>query len=254
MEQQRKYNPFDTKDYFIIEKNGKRYFKYNNLELELCKDGFIPKSGLLFDMVMNEEICKGKDVLDLGCGYLGILGVIAHFNGAKNVNSIDYDPKCIEWFNKLIKENNLEHMNCFLSNYYEKISQDQKYDIVLANPPQMPMKEGSLHDSGGEDGRIFILDIMKQTINYLKENGSLYILLFDFLGIDVRTSSQESLVEIATKIGYQNSEIMFEAIKSIKPGSVTWESIPHINSIYPLYDFVTGDNVECKIKILRLDK
>ena len=77
------YNPFNTKDYIISNRDSKRYFQYKDLSLEICKGGYIPKSGLLYDMILNEKICSGSEVLDLGCGYLGILGIISYANKRK---------------------------------------------------------------------------------------------------------------------------------------------------------------------------
>ena len=251
MESIKKYNPFNTKDYYIIEKEGKKYFNYKNMLLELCDSGYVPKSGLLYDEVLTEESCKDKDVLDLGCGYLGILGLIAYSNGAKSVDSIDCDTECVKWFNKLIKENRLNSVKCFASDYYQNVN--RRYDMILANPPQMPMLNGSVHDSGGIDGRKYILQILKESIPHLKDKGDLYLLLFDFLGLDKRTGDMPSLLEISKDFGYQASEELCSVDKIIKPGSVTEESIPHINSIYPYYDFGEEDK-KCKIKILKFRK
>lgn len=251
MERIEKYNPFNTRDYYIIEKEGKKYFNYKNALLELCESGYVPKSGLLYDDVLTQEACEGKDVLDLGCGYLGILGLIAYYNKAKSVDSIDYDPECVKWFNKLIQDNRLENVNCFESDYFQNVK--RMYDIILANPPQMPMLNGSVHDSGGVNGRKYILQILKESLPHLKDNGDLYLLLFDFLGLEKRTGDMPSLLEISQEYGYHDIEEMFSADKIITPGSVTYDSIPHINSIYPLYDFGQEDK-KCKIKILKFKK
>ena len=251
MEKIEKYNPFNTKDYYIVDKEGKKYFNYKNILLELCEGGYIPKSGLIYDKVLNEKLCGDKEVLDLGCGYLGILGLISYFNGAKKIDSIDYDPKCVEWFNKLIKDNRLQNINCFESDYYQNVK--NKYDVILANPPQMPMLNGSMHDSGGLDGRIYILQILKESLEHLKDNGDLFILLFDFLGLDKRMNDDKSLLEISKDYGYKDTKELVSVDKIIKPGSVTYESIPHINDVYPLYDFGEEEK-KCQIKILKFKK
>lgn len=245
------YNPFNTKDYYIVEENGKKYFSYNDILLELCSSGYIPKSGLLFDKVLNTQICNGKSVLDLGCGYLGILGMIARANGARLIDSIDYDEECVKWFNKIIKDNNLKNIRCFTSNYFDNVT--SLYDLILSNPPQMPMLKGSLHDSGGIDGRKYILEVIKQSFLHLKNAGELYILLFDFLGTLERTNNEQSLLEIAKDIGYSSVSLMFECQKNIRKGSVTFDNLTHINSIYPLYEFGTDDK-KCGIQIVKMKK
>lgn len=247
------YNPFNTKDYYILEKNNKKYFVYENLELELATNGYIPKSGLIFDQILTESDCLDKKVLDLGCGYLGILGIMAYIRGAIKVESIDYDKNCVDWFNKIIADNNLKNIVCYESNYFEKVINND-FDLILANPPQMPMIKQSLHDSGGLDGREYILKILKEAFNYLKIEGALCILLFDFLGVDEKTNNSSTIVQIANNIGYKNLEIVYEVDKKINKGGVTYNNINYVNSVYPNYDFNKNEECKCKIKILKMKK
>ncbi len=247
------YNPFGTKDYIILHEDSRKYFCYGNLKLELSPDCYIPKSGLLFDQILSEKECKEKDVLDLGCGYLGILSLIAYKNGARRIDAIDYDKKCVEWFNKIIKDNNFKNINCFCSDYFKNVMYTN-YDLILSNPPQMPMLTDSLHDSGGVDGRKYILKIIKESLKHLKKDGNLYLLLFDFLGVEARTNSEFSLLEIANQMGYTEIQILSETIKKIKDGGVTYQNIPYINEIYPLYSFEKEKETSCKLKIIKLRK
>lgn len=249
MKELEKYNPFNIREYYIISDGNKNFFKYKGYLLELSKEGYIPKSGLLFDEVLDFDTCNNKNILDLGCGYLGILGIIAKFNGAKNIDSIDYDDNCVLWFNKIIKENGYNNIKCFKSNYFENIKDN--YDLILSNPPQLPMKNGSLHDSGGIDGRKYILEIMNQSFLHLKDNGKLYLLVFDFLGSLEKTNKEKSLLEIANDIGYKKVEMLYEIEKTIKEGSLTYENLSYISKIYPFYDF---KNNKCKIQILSMEK
>lgn len=255
MEKKEIYNPFDTKDYEIIEKDGKKFFNFNGLELELAPGGYIPKSGLIYDMVLSKEECEGKSVLDLGCGYLGILGVTAYMRGASKVDSIDYDNACVEWFNKLIKDKELNGVRCYHSNLFKNVK-EEKYDMILSNPPQMPMIEGDVHDTGGLDGRDSIMDILTNSVKYLNYGGSLYLLVFDFLGLDERMNDNESLFEIASRLGFTDTKIIYSVKKIIKPNSVTAQSIPYINTIYPKYEFkdLGGGKKYCNILIAKFTK
>lgn len=152
MEKIEVYNPFNMdSEFHIITDNNKRYFKIENLLLEISENGYIPKSGLLFYDVLNEKNIANKSILDLGCGFLGILGIISMLRGAKTIEAVDYDLNCVYWFNKLIKDNNF-NIDCYQSDYFKNVD-NKKYDIILSNPPQMPMISGSVHDSGGIDGR-----------------------------------------------------------------------------------------------------
>lgn len=173
--------------------------------------------------------------------------------GAKTIEAVDYDLNCVYWFNKLIKDNNF-NIDCYQSDYFKNVD-NKKYDIILSNPPQMPMISGSVHDSGGIDGRKYILKIMEEARAHLNDDGSLYILIFDFLGIENTNGSEKSIKEIARELGYKTFEVLSENKKIIKPGSVTFDSMEHILSVYPEYEFTKeNDFYSSKIKIVRMKK
>lgn len=247
------YNPFNKHEYYILEQNKTQYFCFNDYKLEISKNGYVPKSGLLFEEVLLENECMNKKVLDLGCGYLGILSIMAHSKGARLIDAIDYDDNCVKWFSKIVSDNGIDRINVYKSDYFNNVK-GKKYDIILSNPPQMPMLDGSLHDSGGIDGRKYIIKILWEAYEFLKENGLLYLLSFDFLGVDYRTNDEPSLMELSREIGYSSSKVVYEIDKKIKNGSVTNNSLPYINKIYPLYDFNANDDKKCMIKILRLER
>lgn len=248
-----KYTPYyNWKEFKIIKVEDKEYFVFHNTLLELNKDGYIPKAGLLFEEVLLEK-CKGKKVLDLGCGPLGILGMIAMHYGAKEVLSVDIDESCIQWLNHVIKENNLIGINTMNSNFFEKINQSEKFDIILSNPPHMPMLKGKICDSGGEDGKKYIYQILKDGYNYLNSGGELNIMMFDFLGIKESYNDDISINEFSKKIGYRECEIIYEIDKLITEGSVTYECLSYIKKIYPKYIF-DKNNPKCKIVIVKFKK
>ena len=118
----------------------------------------------------------------------------------------------------------------------------------------MPMLEDALHDAGGKDGRKFILEILENAIHYLSQNGSLFMLVFDFLGTNQRTNNELSIFEIAKKIGYKDIKIILETTKKIKKNSVTYNKLDYIKQIYPLYDFGDNEEKECKIQIISMRK
>lgn len=171
------------------------------------------------------------------------------------VQNIKIAKKFLSQVNSIvINENNLENIETIESNLYDKLS-NEKFDIIFSNPPQMPMLSGSKHDSGGEDGRYFILRILKESIIHLNDNGELYILLFDFLGTNIQTNNEESLKNIGKKLGYSKIEIVLETPKIIKENSVTFQSLEHIKKIYPKYSFkeING-NLYFNIQILKFIK
>ena len=248
-----KYVPYcNWKEFKILKQDEKRYFVFHNSLLEINKEGYIPKAGLLFEEILKEK-CKEKKILDLGCGPLGILGMIALFYGAKEVLSVDIDDSCIRWLNYIIKENNLSGIKTMNSNLFEKIDQSEKFDVILSNPPHMPMLKGKLCDSGGIDGKKYIYQILKDGYNYLNDNGELNIMMFDFLGVKESYNDDISISEYSKNIGYKDCEIIFEIDKFITEGSVTYDCLNYIKKIYPNY-FFDIDNPKCKIIIVKFKK
>ena len=246
------YNPFGVSEYKIITKDDRNFFVYDDNLIELVPNGFIPKSGLLFDEVLTPNICKGKSILDLGCGYLGILSLISKKNGACHIDAIDYDDNCVNWFKKIIADNHFENLNCFKSDYFSFVYDN--YDIILSNPPQMPMIHEAIHDSGGYDGREHIINVIKESFNHLNVGGKLFLLVFDFLGTDKRTNDNfPSIFELAYNVGYKSVKKVFETRKNIKKESVTYNNLNQIKSVYPLYDF-DNNNLYCNIQILEMEK
>lgn len=247
------YQPYKNwKTFEITEFNMKKFITIGNYKLEIDENNYIPKAGLLFEEVLKDN-CKGKKILDLGCGQLGILGLIALNNGAKELLSVDIDNNCIKWLNKEIKENCIKNIRTLESNLFENIDNDEKFDIILANPPHMPMKEGKICDSGGEDGKKFVNKIIKESFNYLVPNGELYIMMFDFLGINISNNEDTTIFDIAKEIGYKNMDIVYSLDKEITKGSVTYECLDYIKTIYPKYCF-NETNPICKIVICRFKK
>lgn len=246
----KEYKPFSNVKGFYL--NDGFLQSDSGLNLRLRKDGFIPKSGLIYNTVLGD--CENKKVLDLGCGDLGILGVLARQNGAATVDSVDIDMNCVQWFNRLIQENNFTNMKCYYSDNFSMVH--DRFDTILTNLAQMPMISGSAHDSGGFDGRDNIIQILQQAPQYLNNMGDLYMLLFDFLGVEHRTNAKPSIEEIAQHYGYHDMEILECVNKEIKKGSVTYDNIEHIADVYPKYNFNTNEkgNPYCKIMISRFKK
>ncbi|WP_240032176.1 50S ribosomal protein L11 methyltransferase [Psychroflexus aestuariivivens] len=79
------------------------------------------------EMLLDED-CKGKIVLDMGCG-TGVLGILAQIRGAKSADFIDIDQWCVENTTENLERNNC-HGNVILGGA-EKI--DKNYNLILAN-------------------------------------------------------------------------------------------------------------------------
>src|SRR3989338_3549739 len=105
----------------------------------------------------NMVIGDSYDVLDIGCG-IGVIGIAAAklFN-AKVVMS-DVNKRAVMLAKKNIGLNNVK-AGIYQGNLYEKIKK-YDFDVILSNPPQTAGKE-------------ICLQLIGQSKNYLKKNGSL---------------------------------------------------------------------------------
>lgn len=206
------------------------------LVMKVKKGGYLPKSGLILAEIIRNSGVYGK-VLDIGTGDLGFLANNLAYCGASEVFAVDLDGSAVEWARKC---SNLSHLikwhNCdlFPSHEYD-------FDFIVSNPPQMPMpSSGSLHDYGGANGRETIIRIIEGSRNRLVRGGTLFLLCFDFLGIEYAERMQ-SVFEIARDNGF-DAEIISKYPRVIRKGGKTEESIVWIKSLYPWYSFFLDDN------------
>ena len=100
------------------------------------------------------------DVLDFGCGY-GPIGIIIKSNCECNVDMVDINSRAISLSIKNAKLNRVD-VNIFESDIYSNV--DKKYDFIITNPPVRV-------------GKKILYEILFGAVDYLKENGSLYLVI-----------------------------------------------------------------------------
>lgn len=108
---------------------------------------------------INLDDIKG-DVLDFGCGY-GPIGIYIKKNCDCNVDMIDINDRALNLARKNARLNNVE-VNIFESNIYSKVT--KKYDNIITNPPIRV-------------GKKILYEILFDASKYLKENGSIYLVI-----------------------------------------------------------------------------
>ena len=232
------YKPLLGVEGFYLEKTDNsncEYLFWNNspYKIPVGPKRIIPKSGLCFFNILKDRV-KNKNVLDLGCGEMGILSLFSIYHQAKNVLAVDIDSECVNWLNTIKKMYKIKNLEAKTSNMFEKVT--QHFDIIVSNPPIMPMQNITsdvVHDSGGKDGRLFLKTIMKEALNFLTPKGSLILSAFSFLGTNTRTNNDISLKEYAISLGYTSFEIVKQYNKILSSTSVTYQQLPYIKQIYP---------------------
>ena len=117
-----------------------------------------------------------KKILDMGSG-TGILAKCAIDSGLDIVNIFvsDINPKSIKILEKDFK-------NVFLSDLFDKIPKKPKFDLIIFNPPYLPLdkkepKSSSLSTTGGKKGSEIINKFLINAKDYLKKDGEVLLLI-----------------------------------------------------------------------------
>lgn len=116
---------------------------------------------------------KELKFLEIGCGS-GINLQTALNIGTKkeNIFSGDINKKAVEHCKKL-------GFQCIYSDLFKNIN--GKYDLIIFNPPYLPEdenepKNSQLATTGGKTGSEILNKFLKESINYLKKHGKIYII------------------------------------------------------------------------------
>lgn len=133
---------------------------------------------VLLDIIKNNKI---NNMLEIGCG-TGIVSITIDLESDIDVTGLDISPQAIK--NTTINKNKFNsNIKIIESDLFDKVNDN--FDIIYSNPPYIKTKEienlqvevrehePRLALDGGEDGLVFYRKIVKESIDYLKENGFL---------------------------------------------------------------------------------
>lgn len=153
---------------------------------DVLEDVLIPRQDtelsidVLLDIIKNNKI---NNMLEIGCG-TGIVSITIDLESDIDVAGLDISPQAIK--NTTINKNKFNsNIKIIESDLFDKVN--DKFDIIYSNPPYIKTKEienlqvevrehePRLALDGGEDGLVFYRKIVKESNNYLKENGFLVL-------------------------------------------------------------------------------
>ena len=114
-------------------------------------------------------------------------------------------------FSSDINKNAVSHcsslgFNCIYSDLFENFSENEKFDIIIFNPPYLPEdknepKSSRIATTGGKKGNEIILRFLHQAKNYINKEGKIYLI----------TSSLSEDVYFY-ELGYNSKEIGCEKL------------------------------------------
>ncbi len=182
-----------------IEKRSKGYpIQYIIKEKEFMGLNFYIEEGVLIPRpdteIIVEYILEYIDkrhsqeqinILDIGIGS-GAIGLsIAYYKKNVHVCGVDISHKALEVANINKDRFNLSNVKLIKSDLFEKISEEEKFHIIVSNPPYIPTEDmESLQEEvknyeprtaldGGKEGMDFYRRIIPESRKYLKEEGLL---------------------------------------------------------------------------------
>jgi release factor glutamine methyltransferase len=177
-----------------------------------------PKAGSRF-FCRHVAVRAGERVLEIGGG-IGLAAVLAAKDGAR-VTATDVLPESIEIMHANAALNGVT-IDARLGDCYEPVG-DERFDLICANPPQMPTPPGrarrdaaALADNGGVDGWELLDRVIAGAPHHLAPGGRLLFTLFGFLGPKAALAKLEaagltpaiigSEIQSFPRIGYERLE------------------------------------------------
>ena len=160
--------------------------------------------------VLVEEVIKiakrinAKKILDLCTGSGAIAVSLAKYIENSEITAVDISKNALRIAKLNAKNNNVEDRITFISSNLFQNVPEEKYDIIVSNPPYIKtkdiktlnkdvQKEPKLALDGGIDGLDFYRKIIKQADEYLKFGG--------FLCFEIGFDQKEDVIKLIEEQG-----------------------------------------------------
>lgn len=162
-------------------------------------------------LVRNFVVHSREKVLDVGTGS-GILAIFSAYKGASKVVAVDINPAAVE----SVKVNANLHgfggiIEARMSNLFEALRDDEKFDVVIANLPfrnksAKSIPELTMWDTDFSVNKKFLSEIA----TYLEKTGRIYLSQANF-------GEVEKILELAHKAGFKAKRIGEHRISNEDP-------------------------------------
>jgi 16S rRNA (adenine1518-N6/adenine1519-N6)-dimethyltransferase len=201
----------------ITHKNSEKMF-FGDCSFLVSNDVYEPAEDT-FLLAENLAVEEGDVVLDMGTG-CGILGVLAAQKAGKVV-AVDVNPYAVECATINAEINGVAaKMDIRRGTLFNAIKQDEKFDVIIFNPPYLPSKANNQRTwierawSGGSTGRTFIDKFISEAPNHLKEGGRILLVQSSLSNID---ETMQKLEEARFRVNViAERKVAFERIVVVK--------------------------------------
>jgi len=163
---------------------------FKEYSLDIPSRVYIPSedTDLLLN-VLEEEIIKRnktfKKAIEIGTGNAFLSLEI--YDNVNQLYSTDINPIVIDYLLNVKDKYNLEKMKVVYSNLFDSIDDNEKFDLIVFNPPYVPTEDLEKEDdsingydlavNGGKDGREIIDSFLEKLPNHLEKEGVCYLLV-----------------------------------------------------------------------------
>jgi hypothetical protein len=138
-------------------------------------------------MYNHPRAVKDKIVFEPFAGS-GPLGFLALALGAKKSVLLDINPRAIEFMRDNAIRNRFDPSSyLIIQGDIQEYQTDQRYDILFANPPFVPVPDGiafPIHSNGGIDGNVFTDILLSRLSSFLKPEGEAFLTVFQLEDAD----------------------------------------------------------------------
>lgn len=186
-----------------------------SLELKVTPDTLIPRSEteLLIEIILKKYASQqlpNFNVLDLGTGSGAICLALASEQPNWHITAVDFSREALEVARYNAEKNNINNINFIESNWFENIKPDQKFDLIVSNPPYIEEQDSHLNQGdlrfepksalvSGIDGLDDVRNIIINARNFLSPHGLLIL--------EHGYNQAEKIRKIFLDSDYQNIEI-----------------------------------------------
>ncbi|OPZ90039.1 MAG: Ribosomal RNA large subunit methyltransferase G [Firmicutes bacterium ADurb.Bin419] len=180
-------------------------YKLKDTELEFITDaGVFSKKRVDFgsDLLINSIPQIAGEILDIGCGY-GVIGIsLAHLSPSAKVTMIDINERAVDLTNRNIKLNSTTNAQVLQSDGFTNVT--GAFDVIVSNPPI-------------RTGKKVIYPLFEQSIKFLNDNGSIYLVIQKKQGAKSAFDKLESIYGNCEVINKDAGYWILKSTKSNKP-------------------------------------